>query len=143
MSHLLRRSAAALGCAALLVTCALSAGCGDGSGRVELSGTVTFNGQPVPAGKIYFSPDPAKGNKGPQGYADIKDGKFDTARTGKGGVTGPVIVHIEGLSAGDQPQPLFAAYEVPADLSGKSSGLTYDVPAAQAMRLPRNQGPMP
>src|SRR5204862_378695 len=67
-------------------------GCGES--RVEVSGEVTFDGKPVPAGRIYFNPDFTKGNDGPQGYADIKDGKFDTRNKGKGACGGPTIAVI-------------------------------------------------
>ena len=74
--HLLRTTAL------LLVT--LSVGCGKDEGN-RVSGMITFNGQPVPAGKIYFTPDTSKGNSGPTGYADITNGRYDTAsEAGKG-----------------------------------------------------------
>ena len=34
-------------------------GCGDGKGY-RLTGKVTFKGQPIPVGKIYFNPDGSK-----------------------------------------------------------------------------------
>ena len=58
----------------------LASGCG-GSGH-RISGKVTLDGKPVPAGKIYFIPDTAKGNSGPTRYADIVDGAYDTGATG-------------------------------------------------------------
>src|SRR5690348_2686083 len=78
------------------LVCGLAAGCGGGKGH-RVSGKVTFKGAPVPAGRIYFTPDSTKGNTGPTGYADIKDGAYDTAAAGGQGVTGgPVVVAIEG-----------------------------------------------
>jgi len=54
-----------------------AAGCGPtGPKLVSLSGTVTFKGQPVPAGYVTFTP-PAGG--GVVRMVVIKDGKFDTA----------------------------------------------------------------
>jgi len=69
-------------------------GCG-GSGveRVEVSGAVTYKGELVPAGPVIFEPDPKQGNIGPQGFAKIKDGKYQT-ESGLGSVGGPVIVRI-------------------------------------------------
>lgn len=78
----------------------LLAGCSEsGPTRYRIQGTVEFDGQPVPAGTIYFDPDSSKGNKGPQGYATITDGKFDTEISGKGHVGGPMIVRINGLAS--------------------------------------------
>lgn len=56
--------------------------------RVDAWGKVTWKGQPIPRGVIYFGPDGGKGNTGPQGYALIVDGLFDTRKaSGKGGRT--------------------------------------------------------
>jgi hypothetical protein len=83
--------------------CLLPLGCG-GDGTYRVSGKVTFQGKPVPAGKIYFIPDSSKGNKGPTGYADIKNGEYDTsAKGGAGVVAGPVIIAIEGLDPSAKP----------------------------------------
>ena len=55
---------------------ALLVGCGDGGlKRYRVSGDVSFQGKPVPAGSIIFTPDTAKGNAGPQGTANIIDGR--------------------------------------------------------------------
>jgi hypothetical protein len=83
-----------LGCIALLAGCSES-----GPARYRIQGTVEFDGRPVPAGTIYFDPDSSKGNKGPQGFATITDGKFDTDIGGKGRVGGPMTVRINGLAS--------------------------------------------
>jgi hypothetical protein len=81
--------------AALLLGC--SGGDGDGPSRHRLTGTVTLDGQPVASGQIFFDPDVSQGNSGPQAYATIKDGKYDTsAGEGKGHVGGPHKVSISG-----------------------------------------------
>jgi hypothetical protein len=74
-------------------------GCGEsGPQRFRLQGTVEFDGKPVPAGSVYLDPDATKGNKGPQGFATIVDGKFDTQNGGKGHVGGAMRVRIVGLA---------------------------------------------
>jgi hypothetical protein len=126
----------------VLVAC-LALGCGgDGSHRV--SGTITFKGQPVPAGKIYFIPDGSKDNKGPTGFADIRNGSYDTsAAGGKGAVAGPVIIAVEGHDPSAPPakadpsgeitvKVLFPRYELPAELPASSSTKDIDVPAEAA-----------
>src|SRR5262245_25910696 len=61
------------------------------SGRVDVWGTVTFKNKPVPAGLIVMNPDFSKGNDGPQGMAEIRDGRFDTRPLDKGAPSGPVV----------------------------------------------------
>lgn len=61
-----------------------TAGCGKSSGleKVEVSGVVTLDGQPVPNGEIRFIP--AAGTAGPISGGAIKDGAY--AAKAKGGV---------------------------------------------------------
>ncbi len=40
----------------LLMMCALAAGCGDGPQMADVTGQVTYQGQPVPGGKVMLSP---------------------------------------------------------------------------------------
>lgn len=49
-------------------------GCGSGSGRDSMEGTVTFDGQPVEKAVISFEPLP--GTKSPTAGAEVVDGKF-------------------------------------------------------------------
>ena len=122
--------------AGLILLAILAVGCGDTGNR--LSGKVTFNGQPVPAGKIYIVPDSSKGNKGEAGYADIVNGTYDTsAEGGKGAVTGAVTITVEGIDPNPPPggEPdvtstvLFSGYEIKADLPAAASEKNIDVPA--------------
>ncbi|MEX0792526.1 MAG: hypothetical protein WD045_05285 [Pirellulaceae bacterium] len=59
---------------------------------------MTFQGDPVPIGVLQLMPDSRQGNSGPPGFADIKDGQFDTRTSGKGTVGGPHLVTIEAFS---------------------------------------------
>jgi hypothetical protein len=149
-----RCSVAFLFRAALVVLGGLAVGCG-GDGNHRLSGKVTFKGQPVPAGKVYIMPDGAKGNTGPAGYANIKDGLYDTAAIGgKGTKGGPVKIAVEGIDptppAGAGPDVtstvLFARYETTADLPDADSTKDIDVPAEAANGpppRPENAGVVP
>lgn len=140
------------GAAALAVlACGLTAGCGD-DGTHRVSGTVTFKGQPVPVGKIYFTPDATKGGRGPSGYADIKDGKYDTASTGgRGSIAGAVIISVEGFDPAAKPgkadassevlfKSLFPRYEIQTDMPASSSTKDIDVPADAATAKPKQIG---
>lgn len=150
MFRLFRRVIVA-GLPALL--CCLAAGCGGDGGGNHVSGKVTFKGQPVPAGKIYFTPDSAKGNSGPQGYADIKDGEYDTSASGGHGVgSGPMTVSIEGfdpsksgakekgdVSGEETILMLFPTYKTTADLPDDDSTKDFDVPAEAAENVQRGE----
>ena len=122
---------------------ALASGCGqvasDGPDRFHVSGSVTFDGRPVPHGTIVFEPDVAAGNQGPQGYATIQDGKFDTRNEGKGVVGGQHKVRLDGLESlgtGASAKVLFENYQQSADLSRESATLEIQVPASAASTGP-------
>ncbi len=126
--------------AAGFVTCLalVPCGCGgdgDGPPRFDVSGRVTFNSQPVPFGRVVFDPDTAAGNKGPQGFAEIRDGSYDT-RSGRGSIGGPHIVRITGFGTDpktgneDNPVPaLFPEYQTKVDLPKAKATQDFDVPA--------------
>ena len=56
------------------------AGCSQQEKLCRVSGVVTHAGKPIPKGLIFFDPKA----DGPQGFANIVDGKYDTAVQGKG-----------------------------------------------------------
>lgn len=121
--------------------CLAAAGCGeDGPTRYEVSGTVQYQGKPVPAGRIIFTPDAAQGNQGPQGVAIIKDGRYSTAAGSRGTVGGPHQVRIAGYDGapvqGEEfmmtdGTPLFPEYTTTADLPREAAEVDFDVPAQQ------------
>lgn len=122
---------------ALAAVCLLLAGCGDrGPRRFRASGSVTFAGKPVRLGRIVFDPDVAAGNSGPQGFAAIENGRYDTAgKTWKGFTGGPTVVRIDGLEIIDTAdgaaagRPLFPTYEVKIDLPRTAFTRDFVVPA--------------
>jgi hypothetical protein len=130
---------------ALLLLGGLVIGCGsDKGGRV--SGKVTFKGQPVPAGKIYFKPDASKGNSGQTGFAGISNGTYDTATAGnQGPVAGAVIIEVEGIDPTPPPGAspdvgatlLFSGYTKPIELPTGASVQDIDVPAEAAKGPPQ------
>lgn len=82
----------------ILLASLLAAGCGEKGPQVyHIRGRVTFAGQPVPAGQIFFDPDLAKGNDGPAGFAFIKNGDFDTRLDGRAHVGGAHQVRIQAF----------------------------------------------
>ena len=112
----------------------LFAGCSkSGIDRYALSGKVTYKGKPVPFGRIVFTPDMSKGNDGPQGIARVVDGEYHTDKTGKGAVTGPLIVQIDGYTAvpnseGGGSQPLFQNWMTKIELGPEQSTFDFEIP---------------
>lgn len=116
------------------------AGCGDstdGPKRYALSGTVTYDGKPVPKGFITLEPDSAQGNSGPGGGADIVNGKYDT-KTAMGFVGGPYKVRITGtdgipasIEGEELPdgKPLFLPFETTVDFPREATVRDFEIPA--------------
>jgi hypothetical protein len=102
------------------------------SPRHRVRGRVTFDGRPVPAGRIVFSTDAAGGFTGKDGWAPINDGTFDTAGSGYETAGGSLIARIEGGEQSSDRLPegrlLFSNYDVPVVISGTGTELNFDVP---------------
>ena len=80
-------------CVFLLATL-VSTGCGPRD-RYALSGSVTFDGKPIPAGTITFVPFGAGKPGRTAAFCEIKAGKYDT-KTGRNPGSGPHRVMISG-----------------------------------------------
>ena len=80
-------------CVFLLATL-VSTGCGPRD-RYALSGSVTFDGKPIPAGTITFVPFGAGQPGRTAAFCEIKAGKYDT-KTGRNPGSGPHRVMISG-----------------------------------------------
>lgn len=116
----------------------LLAGCSggtDGPPRFQVSGTVSFEGKPIPVGMIYFNPDTSRGNSGPGSAAEILNGKYQTP-VGKGIIGGPTKVVIDGFDGVEvkksgeiipQGNALFPTYEEQVDLPRKTSSQDFVV----------------
>ena len=88
-----------LGGAALF---ALAVGCSAKQEMAQLSGKVTFKGQPVPAGWISFTPEAGKGSVR---VCQIKDGVYDSSKEGDpaGIHLGKNLVKIAGFNGKKEP----------------------------------------
>lgn len=115
-----------------------------------ISGTVTYQGQPVPVGSITLVPDSSQGNRGAAVSMEIVDGKFDSANASRGHVGGPhvaTIVGLDGNGDGDlfpKGYMLFQDYQVSLDLPKESSTNDIVVPADQkkpSRRVRTSSGP--
>lgn len=109
-------------------------GCGESGPEVfPVSGTVSYDGNPIPAGLIYFDPDVTKGGTGQQGFAKIDQGKFDSTVEGLGIKGGPYVIRIlgfDGKPADEAPfgQALFPEYTESRELPKSKSELAINVP---------------
>ncbi|UUO08541.1 hypothetical protein M4951_09515 [Blastopirellula sp. J2-11] len=84
---------------AVLTTAVMGLGCGrEASSLNRVTGRVTFKGDPVPVGVIQFTPDTSAGNSGAAGFAEIRDGVYDTTASGRGVIAGAMIVTIDAYS---------------------------------------------
>ena len=82
---------------------------------------------------------PPQGNDGPQGFAEIHDGRFDTRTPAKGAPSGAVVLVIDGFDGVAQPdapngRPLFAGDKVRLDLPKQPTQQTIDVPDSAAVQ---------
>jgi hypothetical protein len=128
-------------CQLAVLVAILAVGCsGSGPRKVELSGKVTFKGQPVPAGFISFTPDFGQGNAGKEvRVVQIKDGGYDSSKEQNPGIyPGPTTIRIAGFDG--KPIPLFPQgkqifnpHEIRDTLEGGTRD--FDVPASAADNL--------
>lgn len=112
----------------------VTVGCGPKDTRIRnrVTGAITHGGQPLVAGEIRFLPDDSKQNSGPQGLANIKDGRYDTKGSRAPGVDGgPMVIEVEGYL--DEKRNQMVSYQYQAEL-GRSPEMTLDIdiPAKKA-----------
>jgi|SRR5262245_30486206 len=117
--------------AVILFVCGLGAsvGCSKHEKLYRVSGIVTHGGKPIPKGAIHFVPK----EDGPQGFANIWDGKYDTAKEGKGVRGGSYNIRVNGFDgkeANEAPfgQALFPEHNGAKDLPQEDSTYDLDVP---------------
>lgn len=114
---------------------ATAGGCGaDGPPRYQVEGRVTYDGRPVPAGRVIFEPDAAAGRKGPAGYAEIANGEYTTT-PGKGAIGGPHkvrVICLTGIVEGElaEGRMLCPEYHETVDLPTGNTEHNIDVPAS-------------
>jgi hypothetical protein len=104
-------------------------------GLLRVYGSVTWKGQPVPAGVIHFNPDTSKGNTGPSGYVLITDGHFDTSsKSAKGCKAGPYVIVISGADglkkSFEHPygNPLFKAHRLEFEIPADGGEINFEIP---------------
>jgi hypothetical protein len=119
---------------AIVGFCFLLSGCGKpGPKRYHLAGKVTWGGKPIPAGIMYFDPDLASDVDGPQGFASIQNGQYDTRLDGQGHGGGKSVVRIhgaDGVPTGEAAmgKSLFPEYSITIELPATDSTKDFNVP---------------
>jgi hypothetical protein len=116
----------------LVLGLAALAGCSQQEKLYRVSGAVTFSGKPIAKGVIHFDPQ----TDGPQGFANIVEGKYDTAQQGKGVRGGTYSIRVngyDGKEANEAPfgQALFPEYTGTKDLPQADSTYDLDVPKSR------------
>jgi hypothetical protein len=119
--------------AAAFAGAVLLVGCGGDEKVYDVSGTITYEGKPIPKGLIFFDPD-----KGQQGFANIENGKFDTSVTGQGkGIRGgKYTIRISGYDGVPGPEApfgkaLFPEHQLTKELPAEKQTFDYDVKKAK------------
>lgn len=112
-------------------TLAVLTGCSADEKTYEVSGTIQYQGKPVPKGLIFFDPE----GGGPQGFANIENGKYDTATPGQGkGIRGGKysirINGFDGKVGAEAPfgQAIFPEHTFQKELPAQTQTFDYDVP---------------
>ena len=128
------RTPASLFPAALLL--AGMSGCGTSPTPTvyEVSGSVTYAGKPIPAGRVVFEPDTERGASGMVSIADISNGHYVT-RPSRGFGGGPCRVTIYGSDGSlpadnpaDHDSALFPPWQTTVDLPQASCQHDFAVP---------------
>src|SRR5262245_45440638 len=113
----------------LLAAAAALAGCSPGHGLTlgRVQGKVSYKGEPVKLGTVFFVPDASKGTDGPPAMATLKDdGTYilSTDSAGDGALVGHHKVGVVGLDPTpiNKDQPVPAPEEAPQEyLKGKAN----------------------
>lgn len=115
-------------------------GCDSKPKLTEISGTVTFKGQPIPAGDVSFTPEVSVTGGQLQMYM-VKDGKFDSAQTpGTGLLPGKYKVRINGYDGKQIPnyfsgKQIFNAVEEQIEITAGKMTKDFVVPDAAGQNI--------
>jgi hypothetical protein len=104
---------------------------------VDVWGTAIWGDDPIPTGMVTFTPDASQGNTGHQGWAEIKDGEFDTRKAnGKLAPKGPCVILISSKQPSQDPSHprvtgVILRHQQTLDISSESGQLDLTVPESQ------------
>jgi hypothetical protein len=125
-------------------------GCGESKKpTVNVKGTVSFKGKPVPAGFINFMPDVMGGNSGEVKGFEIIDGVYDTSKGSSPGVyAGQNTITISGfdgkkLNQWPKGKQIFNPIELKESVSAGSKDYVVPDSAGQNVRIQPTADPDP
>lgn len=117
----------------------LALGCSGGPKSHHVKGIVKYNGEPVKRGIIRFEPDSRTGTDGPEGFAYITDGQYDTRLDNGRAITtgGGYIVRIDGFDGkpgAELPmgKPVFTNHSETRNFDAADQEQNFDVPKKKA-----------
>lgn len=125
----------------VLMACCFALGCSQGPKVAQISGTVTFKGQPVPAGYITFTPDVGAGTLGQVVGFQIQNGKYDSATNVPPGLPpGKYMVRIGGFDGKRIPmwgqgKQIFNPVDDQCDVPDGSTTRDFEVPASAGQNV--------
>jgi hypothetical protein len=114
----------------VLAACALalSVGCSSGNGLdlARVRGRVTFKGEPVHKGTVFFFPDASKGTVGPSAVGGITDGSYvaSTEYGGDGVIIGSHKIGLSGLDAATAADVATAKAATAADVEAEKADVS-------------------
>lgn len=115
-------------------------GCESKPKLAEVSGTVTFKGQPIPAGDVSFTPEVSVAGGQLQMYM-VKDGKYDSTETpGMGLLPGKYKVRINGYDGKQIPnfysgKQIFNAVEEQIEITAGKMSKDFVVPESAGQNI--------
>jgi hypothetical protein len=117
-------------CTMVVLLLAATIGCGGGITGYELSGKVTYGGQPLPSGSIQFEPDGSLGAGGLCAMSPINDGVYAITTGGVSGGKYLVRINPPPVESGTDMSTViqFPAYETRVDLPQANTTMDFDVP---------------
>lgn len=127
---------------ALCILLPLVGGCGKRLYRVT-GRVLDHKGEPIPAGTVYFDPDP-ENKDAPQGFARIEDGTFTTTNLVAAGLYRIRIQAFDGKVGDEMPlgKPIGDPHEQDVDLPAADSAQSFIIdptkPAPKRGELPPN-----
>jgi hypothetical protein len=117
-----------------VMAAALGAGSDGGNGPYDVSGTVT-------------EPGPGLGAGGREGYAEIRQGRFGTARGGRGAVGGPAVIRVTGRGEPTEAYPLgvplFRDFRAKLGVTPQTRAVERAVPESIRVVIRAGDGPPP
>lgn len=135
------RNALHLKLCCIVVMAVVFSGCSSEKKLSQISGKVSFKGEPVPAGYVTFTPDVGKGTNGQVVGFQIKDGSYDSNRNTPPGLPpGSYQVRIGGFDGikipmWGQGKQIFNPIEDNCTVTDGSSTKDFEIPESAGQNV--------